>query len=936
MKKKFLSLLVIFTLILSVLTPAAVLAEAKTENNLETDITASGDTNGPYTFTIKATQKSYEYAASLASTDTALTLYNLINGGTQVYLLSGTQYLRVSAQRTGSGNNRRYYFTAGSGQNQVRIPSGSDTWRATHALSSDASRFYVRSTPWPADATLQVAFSSDLDLSGATASEGRISGNKLTFSGYNYAANVGNAKTITVSNVKLASSFVPSSETINAIDTSSSKVTYGSTTASFAQVQVPVGLKTPLPSFRGKTATWDAVPGAEGYDLKLTCKSNGDFSESFNYARAADNRSFSLDEFFPDHSSWRMADYDLEVTAYAGTGDSQIRSGTGKTSVRVLVVQADTKTLNYKGEVVEPTLGGSVELTMADGQPITYDTVAVGETVKLTATASDGYEFTGFKAYDDGDDPIASEDNPHTFVVNTGNLPYWHCTVTANFAEPMPMRSVTLEFGTGHGTIAQTVYDALQPVDYGSDDLIPFRQIDYYSTAIDGTKVTIACPILDRSNNEVKLKDLQSALAGDVGESLYPTMLIDDTGMKYIRVVQDPNVTSMEDIMKEITDPDSPDVADGQELFVLWAEPIDELSLTVEQPVCGSDTNTEKYPDSDEGYDLNSQTNSPKITVDENAKYELVTAGEFPKPFWGYLDLETGWDPYIGTFDVGEKYPFTAFFQPKFKYFFDPDVPVKIEGGTKVRTIDLWDSFGLIGEVSIEHKLNKTDKVPATCTEEGMKEYYTCSLCNAMFSDAKAATPIDSPEVIPATGHDYGAWEVTKEPTATEKGAKRRVCRNDPSHIETGEIPPTGEDDPTVEEFSITFDLGGGTIDGKPGPIVMKIKKGDKITMPKAPVRDGYKFRYWKGSRYNPGDTYVVTEDHTFTAVWEKNPINPEIIDNGGKSKSKTSKTTGSNTKTNTGKSPNTADSSMTLLWAALLAAALLTLLVFARRTRRR
>ena len=45
-------------------------------------------------------------------------------------------------------------------------------------------------------------------------------------------------------------------------------------------------------------------------------------------------------------------------------------------------------------------------------------------------------------------------------------------------------------------------------------------------------------------------------------------------------------------------------------------------------------------------------------------------------------------------------------------------------------------------------------------------------------------------------------------------------------------------------------------------------KEGDVITIHEAPVREGYTFSYWKGSEYKPGDTYTVTGDHTFTAVW--------------------------------------------------------------------
>ena len=36
---------------------------------------------------------------------------------------------------------------------------------------------------------------------------------------------------------------------------------------------------------------------------------------------------------------------------------------------------------------------------------------------------------------------------------------------------------------------------------------------------------------------------------------------------------------------------------------------------------------------------------------------------------------------------------------------------------------------------------------------------------------------------------------------------------------------------------------------------------GDEVTILDAPTRSGYTFQYWKGSEYQPGDTYVVEED---------------------------------------------------------------------------
>ncbi|MBP3883945.1 MAG: InlB B-repeat-containing protein [Olsenella sp.] len=46
---------------------------------------------------------------------------------------------------------------------------------------------------------------------------------------------------------------------------------------------------------------------------------------------------------------------------------------------------------------------------------------------------------------------------------------------------------------------------------------------------------------------------------------------------------------------------------------------------------------------------------------------------------------------------------------------------------------------------------------------------------------------------------------------------------------------------------------------------------GREIRIHEAPTREGYTFDYWKGSAYQPGDAYTVTEDHTFVAQWKRN-----------------------------------------------------------------
>ena len=73
-----------------------------------------------------------------------------------------------------------------------------------------------------------------------------------------------------------------------------------------------------------------------------------------------------------------------------------------------------------------------------------------------------------------------------------------------------------------------------------------------------------------------------------------------------------------------------------------------------------------------------------------------------------------------------------------------------------------------------------------------------------------------------------------------------------------------------IDKHTISLDLNGGTLDGKTGTVRIVAKYGDTIIMPK-PVREGYTFSYWKGSRYKAGAKYAVTGDHSLTAIWKKN-----------------------------------------------------------------
>lgn len=100
------------------------------------------------------------------------------------------------------------------------------------------------------------------------------------------------------------------------------------------------------------------------------------------------------------------------------------------------------------------------------------------------------------------------------------------------------------------------------------------------------------------------------------------------------------------------------------------------------------------------------------------------------------------------------------------------------------RCHDTYDSVISPGE----HTIVANDEVAATCTATGLTGGTHCSVCGAEF---EAAT------VVPALGHDWGEWQQTKAPTTEAEGEMTRVCRHDPTHIQTrviAQISADGDD----------------------------------------------------------------------------------------------------------------------------------------------
>ncbi len=98
--------------------------------------------------------------------------------------------------------------------------------------------------------------------------------------------------------------------------------------------------------------------------------------------------------------------------------------------------------------------------------------------------------------------------------------------------------------------------------------------------------------------------------------------------------------------------------------------------------------------------------------------------------------------------------------------------PTESEQGEKRRDCSDCDAYETAVLEVLDHDHYRWDPIVLeaknpTCTVPGLTEGSKCSKCGEILTSQKE---------IPATGHSFGNWFVTKAPTCTEKGEKKREC----------------------------------------------------------------------------------------------------------------------------------------------------------------
>ena len=683
----------------------------------------------------------------------------------------------------------------------------------------------------------------------------------LEVTGYDYHANMGKALTVTITNAVVDEWRLANNQTLVAgeltdipVFTSWKDLTLndGQHTYAFPDAYVSV-VKLATPNVKvnsNRTATWGAVEGATSYSYEYWRSS--DYSNKVTGTTT--ETSIDISSFISTHGA---DTYTVRVYAHRGGAKSQMGQG----YLRFVEVKATPIYKNKESETYYEagTTGGTVAGKNQNGLALTAGengvitgVFAEGDTIELTASHASGYTFQKYLNIRTSSGWVESTNNPETIELAA----YPQNSINVYFLKdptPITYATVTLEMGLKHATLAASanIKEFLQDI------------CGYKNVTASGTTITMSVPTTDDDDDPITVRTVQNRILSAVGVGLNNSNI--DANELFYEVGRQTidKYESVDDLIQEKYNEESGlQIADGQKFYALWFQPISEFGITIEPLMCGTEVT---------GSSVMDVTPRPNITFDT----DLVSVFEvsyfipsFTYSFW--LDSETQ-DLFIDTADGEKEYIAFADVTPEFGYYFADGLSVKVNSEPYKDFDYQYNYLSLNKSIKAVHVIKDPvieNVVPATCTEGGSHdEVGRCSKCE---KDVRQ-TIYDKP-----LGHDYGDWEIVVEPQIGKEGLKRKVCKHDNSHVIEETIPALEPD-----KYVITYDLSGGTLNGKTGVITETYDEDTMLTLPK-PYRDGYTFEYWEGSKYYAGDKYKVTENHKFKAIWKKVDVVPYVLPKTG------------------------------------------------------
>ena len=145
------------------------------------------------------------------------------------------------------------------------------------------------------------------------------------------------------------------------------------------------------------------------------------------------------------------------------------------------------------------------------------------------------------------------------------------------------------------------------------------------------------------------------------------------------------------------------------------------------------------------------------------------------------------------------------------------------------------------------HDLIRTPEKAATCTEDGNVAYWTCYACGELFLDEDATTPAEPEDtVVAARGHRLNLVPAVAATTEAEGTLEHWECAACGALFlaDEGEKPTTADAlvTPKLRVFTVTFDDCLAPTENE----TVKVVEGQAVARPKKdPAAEGYKFEGW-------------------------------------------------------------------------------------------